>query len=153
MGRWFLVVGRGNALLKICTSAIAPPAGAAAAGPRMAEDAAVWLLHALTASPHEASLFAGSASLAARKDAMQACLAAAAACEDVDKATALVCCAVRLSILVGADDNVAMLPPMAAWVVANASSPTASAALHKVSGYATRRPRPLCLTPALSPRL
>ena len=68
VGRWFLVVGRGQALLKICTSAIAPPTAAAAAGPRMAEDAAVWLLHALTAAPHEASLFAGSASLAARKE-------------------------------------------------------------------------------------
>ena len=72
VGRWFLVVGRGQALLKICTSAIAPPAAAAAAGPRMAEDAAVWLLHALTASPHEASLFAGSASLAARKEVIHA---------------------------------------------------------------------------------
>ena len=90
VGRWFLVVGRGQALLKICTAAIAPAAGAAAAGPRMAEDAAVWLLHALTATPHEASLFAGSASLAARKEAMQTCLAAAAPCEDVEKATALV---------------------------------------------------------------
>ena len=90
VGRWFLVVGRGQALLKICTSAIAPASGAAAAGPRMAEDAAVWLLHALTATPHEASLFAGSASLAARKEAMQTCLAAAACCEDVEKATALV---------------------------------------------------------------
>ena len=57
----------------------------------MAEDAAVWLLHALTAAPAEAALFAGSASPAARKDALQACLAAAAACADVDKATALVC--------------------------------------------------------------
>jgi hypothetical protein len=133
VGRWFLVVGRGQALLKICTAAIAPASDAAAAGPRMAEDAAVWLLHALTAAPSEASLFAGSASLAARKDAVKTCLTAASACEDVDRATALVCCAVRLAILVGSDDNVAMLTPMAEWVAANAASPNASAALHKVS--------------------
>jgi hypothetical protein len=133
VGRWFLVVGRGQSLLKICSAAIAPPTGAAAAGPRMAEDAAVWLLHALTASPAEAALFAGSASLAARKEAVQTCLAAAAACADVDKATALACCAVRLSILVGPDDNAALLLPMAEWVVANAASPTVTAALQKVA--------------------
>ena len=137
-------VGRGQALLKICTQAIAAPAGAAAAGPRMAEDAAVWLLHALTAAPQEASLFAGSASLAARKEAIQACLAAAASCEDVEKATAFVCCAVRLSILVGPDDNVAMLAPMAEWVVANAASPTATAALHKVTRTLYRVPLMRC---------
>lgn len=146
VGRWFLVVGRGQSLLKICTSSICPPAGTAAGGPRVAEDAAIWLLHALTASPAEAALFAGSASLAARKEAVQACLAAAAGCADVDKATALVCCAVRLSILVGPDDNVSMLSPMAEWVVANAASPTASAALQKVGAHLfADQPRPASL--------
>ena len=53
-----------------------------------------------------------------------------------------VCCAVRLSILVGPDDDAAMLPPMAAWVVANAASPTAAAALQKVQ--ALRYARGLC---------
>ena len=60
-------------------------------------------------------------------------LCTAASCEDVEKATAFVCCAFRMSILVGPDGNVAILAPMAEWVVANAASPTATAALHKVA--------------------
>jgi hypothetical protein len=43
------------------------------------------------------------------------------------------CCAVRLSILVGPDDNVSMLSPMAEWVLANAACPAATAALQKVA--------------------